>query len=262
MTTTTAPVPSTEVSAEASRPGRGRRTAVAAAALVSCALPVSFAVTITGMLVTGTEPDHRFHQVTGQGLVLVALWLGAILPLVRAGWRGERPSTAAGYRHLALVAVGVAASALSPGGGARELMAVITVPGILLWAALPLRPRLRGTVALDPVLAPLALVLAAVLLPYAVDQLALQVAATSGYHGENPHFFDMAWVTAVLAVLALLGAGIREARGLLRWVGGACSVIGGAGLVLGETVVWSASVLVLGVVTLVVASLGQSRNRP
>jgi hypothetical protein len=262
MTTTTAPVPSAEVSTGASRPGRGRRTAVALAALVSCALPVSFAVTITGMLVTGTEPDHRFHQVTGQGLVLVALWLGALLPLVRAGWRGERPSTAAGYRHLALVAVGLAASALSAGGGARELMAVVTVPGILLWAALPLRPRLRGRVVLDPVFAPLALVLAAVLLPYAVDQLALQVATTSGYHAENPHLFDMAWVTAVLAVLALVGAAVREARGLLTWVGGACSVIGAAGLVLGEPLVWSAATLVLGVVTIVVANLGPARNRP
>ena len=141
-------------------------------------------------------------------------------------------------------------------------MAVVTVTGALLWAALPVRPRLRAPVALDPVLTPLALAVAAVLVPFAVDQLQQQLVTTAGYHAENPHLFDMAWVTLVLTVLALVGAGIRQARSLLRWVGGACCVIGGAGLVLGEPVVWSASVLVLGVVTLVGASLGQSRNRP
>ena len=127
MTTTTAPVPSTEASTAASRPGRGRRAAIAVAAFVSCAIPVTFTVTITGMLVTGADTDHRFHQLTGQGLVLVALWLGALVPLVRAGWRGERPSTAAGYRLLTLVGAGVATSAVAAGGGSRALVAVIAV---------------------------------------------------------------------------------------------------------------------------------------
>ena len=152
MTTTTAPVPSTEASTGASRPSARRRAAVAVAAFLACAIPVTFTVTITAMLVTGTDADHRFHQLTGQGLVLTALWLGALLPLVRAGWRGRRPSTAAGYRHLALVGAGIAASAVAAGGGARALLAVATVTGAILWAALPLRPRLRGTVAVDPVL--------------------------------------------------------------------------------------------------------------
>src|SRR5689334_21690773 len=106
MTTTTAPVPPTEVSTGASRPRARRRIAVAAAAFVSCALPVTFTVTITAMLVTGSDVDHRFHQLTGKGLVLLALWLGSVLPLVRAGWGGRRPSTAAGYRHLAFIAAG------------------------------------------------------------------------------------------------------------------------------------------------------------
>lgn len=246
----------------ASRPSTGRRVAVVAAALVSCALPTSFAVTISAMLVTGVDADHRFHQVTGQGLLLVALWLGALVPLVRAGWRGERPSATAGYRHLAFVVVGILASLLAPGGGARELMAVITVPGALLWAALPLRPRLRGRVSVDAVLAPLALVVSALLLPYAADQLALQNATTTGLHAQNPHFFDMAWVTTVLAVLALVGASARGARSLFAWVGAGCGLIGGAGLVLGEPAAWSGGVLLVGVLALVLPHLGSSRNRP
>lgn len=255
--------PSTEApSTGFSRPGPARRAAVVVAALLSCALPTSFALNISAMLVTQTEADHRFHQLTGQGLVLVALWLGALVPLVLAGWRGERPSTAAGYRHLALVGVGLVAAAVSPGGGARELMAVVAVPGILLWAVLPLRPRLRARTALDPVLAPLALVVAAVLLPYAVDQLTLQVSTTSGYHAENPHFFDMAWVAGIVTVLALLGAVVPVVRGLHRWVGGACGVIGAAGLLLGEPVAWSGAVLALGAAALVAPRLGLARNRP
>ena len=71
-------------------------------------------------------------------------------------------------------------------------------------------------------------------MPYAVDQLALQNAATTGYHSQNPHLFDMAWVVTTLTVLALLGAVVREARGLFAWVAGACTVIGAAGLVHGR----------------------------
>jgi len=261
MTTTTAPVPSAEASTGASRPSAGRRAAVVVAAFLACALPVTFTVTITAMLVTGADDDHRFHQLTGQGLVLTALWLGALLPLARAGWRGRRPSTAAGYRHLALLGTGVAASAVAPGGGAPVLLAVATVTGAMLWAALPLRPRLRGTVSVDPVLLPLALLVGAVLMPYAVDQLALQNAVTSGLHAENPHLFDMAWTVTVLTVLALLGAVVREARSLFSWVGGACTVIGAAGLVTGESTVWSGAVLALGALSLLAPRLGRSRNR-
>jgi hypothetical protein len=252
----------TEVSpVEPSRPGRGRRTAVAVAALLSCAVPTVFAVSITAMLVTGTETDHRFHQLTGQGLVLLALWLGALVPLVVAGWRGERPSSATAYRHLAVVLVGSVLAVFSPGGGAPALLAVVAVTGALLWAALPLRPRLRAHVSLDPVLAPLALATAAVLVPYAVDQLQAQVATTTGYHAENPHLFDMAWVAGILTVLALVGAAVPRARGLFAWVGGSCSVIGAAGLALGEPVAWSAAVLVLGLLALAVPRLAVSRNR-
>jgi hypothetical protein len=261
-TTRTVSPPSTEAARTgSSRPGPVRRAVLVVAALLACALPTSFALSIGAMLLTGTEADHRFHQLTGQGLLLAALWLGALLPLVRAGWRGERPSTAAGYQHLAFVSVGLLAAAVSPGGGARALMAVVTVTGALLWAALPVRPRLRARVALDPVLTPLALAVAAVLVPFAVDQLQQQLATTAGYHAENPHLFDMAWVTLVLTVLALVGAAVPRARGLLTWAGGGCVVVGGGALVLGEPVTWSVMVLALGVLALVAPRLPSSRNR-
>ena len=70
-------------------------------------------------------------------------------------------------------------------------------------------------------LMPVALLIGAVLMPYAIDQLRLQNAATTGYHCQNPHLFDMAWLVGVVTVLALVGAVVREARGLFAWVGGA-----------------------------------------
>ena len=194
MTTTTAPVPSTEASTGASRPSARRRAAVAVAAFLACAIPVTFTVTITAMLVTGTDADHRFHQLTGQGLVLTALWLGALLPLVRAGWRGRRPSTAAGYRHLALVGAGIAASAVA--AGRWRASAPRRRRGDRRASCGRPCPSGRGCAAPSPsipVLPPLALLVGAVLMPYAVDQLALQNAATTGYHSHNPHLFDMAW---------------------------------------------------------------------
>ena len=261
MTTTTAPVPSTETSTGASRPSARRRVAVAVAALAASAIPIMFTVSITALLVTGSDADHRFHQLTGQGLILTTLWLGAVLPLARAGWHGRRPSTAAGYRHLAFMGTGLAASAVAAGGGARILLTVITVTGALLWAALPLRPRLRGTFSVDPVLTPLALIVGAVLMPYAVDQLALQNAATTGYHSHNPHLFDMAWTVTTITALALLGALVREARGLFGWVAGTCAVIGAAGLATGESTVWSVAVLALGAVSFLALRFAPSRNR-
>jgi hypothetical protein len=261
MTITTAFVPTTEASTGASRPSALRRVAVAVSAFVGCALPVTFTVTITAMLVTGTEADHRFHQLTGQGLILLALWMGSVLPLVRAGWAGRRPSTAACYRHLAFIGAGVVTSAVAGGGGSRARGAVGAVTGALVWAAIPLRPRLRGTFSVDPVLMPLALVIGAVLMPYAADQLALQNATTAGYHSQNPHLFDMAWMVTTITVLAVLGAVVRQARGLLGWVAGACTAIGAAGLATGASPAWSCAVLALGVVSCLAPRVTRSRNR-
>ena len=143
--------------------------------------------------------DDRFHQLTGQGEILFALLALPILALLRAGWHGRRPSPAAGWAHLVLALAGAACAVAAQGGGAPILMVVVGITGALLWASLPVRPRLRVHVQIDPLVMPVALVAGAVLLPYAVDQLALQNAATTGLHAENPHYFDMAWISVTLA---------------------------------------------------------------
>jgi hypothetical protein len=238
-------------------PGAIRRTAVAATGLVACALPIVFTLNISRMLLTGIESDHRFHQATGQGLVLTALWLGALVPLVRAGWAGRRPPTTAGLLHLVFVAVGAVLAAVAPGGGAPALIAVIAVPGALLWVALPQRPRLRHVVQIDPFLAPVALAAAAVFTPFAVEQLALQNAAT-GYHADNPHFWDMAWMTLTLTVTALVAAALPAARRLIWWLVGGAIVTGSAGLAFGEGASWS--LLVMGVGIAAAAAAGARRR--
>lgn len=250
--------PSSLDAEQPSRPGPARRAAIAVSGFLTCALPVVFGVNITRMLLTGVESDHRFHQATGQGLLLVALWLGAVVPLVVAGWQGRRPSTRAGLQHLAFVGVGIVCAALATGGGAPSLMAVIAVPGLLLWLALPVRPRLTGQARIDPVVMPFALAVTAFLTPYAIDQLQLQNATTGGYHAQNPHLFDMAWLTAILMVLALLAAILPAARALVGWVAGCGLGLGLAGLAFGEGTTWSLAALAFGAVGVGIALLQRS----
>ena len=231
------------------RPSTLRRVAVAAAAVVSCAMPVVFTANITRMLLTGVDADHRFHQATGQGLVLFALWLGPLIGMVRAGWRGRRPASALGWLHVIFVATGLVCSAIAPGGGAPFLTGVIAVTGALLWLALPHRPRLRVAVQVHPVFAPVALLGAAVLTPYAVTQLAAQNDVSAGYHAINPHLFDMGWMAMCLVGCALVAALSPALRGLLTWFAAAVCVTGAAGLAFGEPTLWSAVTLGLAVVS-------------
>jgi hypothetical protein len=229
-------------------PSRRRRVALVAVGFLSCALPIVFTLNISRMLVVGELSGHRFHQLTGQGLLLFLLWFAGLVPLLRAGWVGRRPSTAAGLLHLTFVGVGLASSVAAPGGGAPILTGVIAVTGALVWAALPVRPRLRTGLRVDPLLAPLALLMAALQTPYAVGQVALQNRAT-GHHAQNPHYFDMAWLVMVVVVLGLLGAVVPVARRLSLWSAAVATGTGMAGVALGESLPWSVSTLVLGLVT-------------
>jgi hypothetical protein len=249
-----APVAATPVR----RPTRLRRTALVATGLLTCALPVVFTIGSTWELVTGEPAEHRFHQLTGQGLLLCALWLGGLVPLLRAGWSGRRPSSAAGLLHLAFMATGVVAAAAATGGGAPALVGLVVVFGGLLWLVLPVRPRLRLPVQVDPVLTPLALVTAAVATPYVLDQIALQNAAT-GLHAQNPHYFDMAWMVSTLVVVAILGAVVPAVR-RLALVGGMGLVWTGAmGLLLDSDRPWTGVLLALGV-SLTIAAARRGRG--
>ena len=126
------------------RPSVGRRVAVGAAAFLSCTLPATFAVSITYQLAAGIEADHRFHQVTGQGLLLCAFWLGGLLPLVRAGWRGVAPSVGASLQSVAVAGTALLVAAFAPGAGGLALAVLCAVSTALLWVALPVRPRLQS----------------------------------------------------------------------------------------------------------------------
>ena len=203
------------------RPGVARRTALAVTGFLACALPTVWTVNLTRFLVTGELSEHRFHQLTGQGLLLTTLWLGALVPLLVAGWSGRRPSSAAGALHLLFAGSGAVCAAAATGGGAPALVVVIVLTGGLLWLALPARPRLRLPVRVDPLLMPVALVTAAVSTPYVLDQVALQNAAT-GHHAQNPHFFDMAWLVSTLVLAAVVAAAVPAVRRL--------GLVAGAGL--------------------------------
>ena len=243
-------------------PSRGRRAVLAVTGVLACALPVVFTVNVTRMLLTGELSDHRYHQATGQGEILFALWLVPVLLMLRAGWHGRRPHAAIGLQHVALAGSGALAAAVAPGGGAPFLVAVLIGTGVLLWAALPKRPRLRLEVRIDPLLAPIALVGCALLVPYAVDQLALQNAATTGMHASNPHFFDQAWIAITLAVTALLAAVLPAARRAMVGVALALVVLGTAGLAFGEDVALHAGLLATGVVAAAASTAVRRRSAP
>ncbi len=235
-------VPSTT----ASSPGALRRTALVVTGFLAGALPIIWSVNLTRFLVTGELSEHRYHQLTGQGLLLTTLWLAAVVPLILAGWSGRRPSSAAGVLHLAFVGTGLACAAAATGGGAPALLVLISVTGGLLWLALPVRPRLRLPVRVDPLLTPLALVTAAVCTPYVLDQIDLQNAAT-GHHAQNPHFFDMAWLVCILVVLALAAATVPAVRRLGVLAGAGLAWTGAMGVLLDVERTWSVAVLVAGV---------------
>ena len=167
--TTLAPAPTPPLA----RPSVPRRVAVIGTGVLACALPTMWGISTVGELVTGAERDHLFHQLTGQGLLLSALWLGALVPLLVAGWRGARPSTAAGLAHVAVVVGAAVAAALAPGNGGAIVAAIALGTGALVWVALPQRPALTAS-GLDPVLAPLALASAALFAPFVVSEAALQ----------------------------------------------------------------------------------------
>lgn len=231
-------------------PSSVRRTGIAVAGVLAGLVPTVFGLNLTRMLLTGELADHQFHQLTGQGLILCALWIGGPLAIVRAGWTGRRPSTAAGLLHLSFALGGLVTAFFAPGGGLPLLMAPIVLTGLLVWAAVPLRPRLTGLVRqVDPVLTPIALLAAAFYTPYAVAQVGLQNVAT-GHHAQNPHFSDMAWTVVVLVVLAALGAVLPVARGLVAVTGAGSVVIGVGGLAFGEGTAWSLTALALGAVAL------------
>jgi hypothetical protein len=244
--------------AATTRPSALRRVALAATGFLTLALPVVFTVNLSRMLLTGVESSHQFHQATGQGLFLCAIWLGALIPLVRAGWSGRRPSSGAAYRHLAFIGSGAVCAVAATGGGAPILVGVIAVTGALLWWALPVRPRLRSVVQVDAVMAPVALLSAAFFTPYAITQIGLQNAAT-GHHAQNPHFFDMAWMVVTLTVLAGLSALLPAVRSLMWWVAAGTVVLGVAGLAFGESTTWSLLALGLG---LLAAAAAAFRTRP
>jgi hypothetical protein len=256
MTTTSAAAAPTSPRPSVPRPSLPRRLALAVTGVPALALPLVWGLGSLVELLTGHEADHRFHQVTGQGVLLGVLWALGPVALLLAGWRGRQPAAWAGPAHLAFVIATAVAAAFVPGDGVVPLAGVVVVTGALLWWALPVRPPVRGTVTgLDPVLTPVALVATALFAPYVLAQRTLQ-ADRHDEHAAMTHYFDMAWVSLAVVALLLIAASCRGARPLTVPAGAGCLVIGSAGLLLldhGTT--WSAGVVALGVAVLAAGRL-------
>jgi hypothetical protein len=241
VTTTLAQLDRTPV-----RPSALRRTAIAATGVLACLLPTVWTAGVVAELVTGAERDHLFHQFTGQGLMLGALWLGGLLPLLIAGWRGVRPSPVAAALHLAVVAGAVVAAALSPGNGGLVVAGIVVVTGALVWTALPLRPRVVPS-GVDAVLAPLALAAAALFVPFVIGEAGLQN-AMHDEHADFSHNFDMVWIGVALVLAAVAAATLPAARRLALWAMVGIAVVGGARFTFTPDTTWSLLTAGLGLV--------------
>jgi hypothetical protein len=197
------------------RRSAGRTVAMALTALLACVIPIVWGINTAVQLATGTEADHRFHQLTGQGLVLSAVWLSGLIPIITAGWRRRRPDPGVVTQHLCLVATAAVSGVLAPQGGGLFVAGLALVTSALLWWALPVPVTLRNpTDRLDPVAAPLALLGSALLIAYAVAELRLQ--RTSGdEHALVAHYFDMSWLALTAALALLAGAALGRHRPML-----------------------------------------------
>jgi hypothetical protein len=242
----------------ASRPSALRRSALALTGVAAGALPLAWGISSLVQLVTGAEPEHRFHQLTGQGVLLAVLWLGALLPLLVAGWRGRRPAPAAAVAHVALVVGVVIAGLLAPGNGGLLLAGIVVVTGGLIWLALPVRPG-RPAARLDPLLAPAALAAAALYAPFVIDQAARQ-RAFADEHARMSHYFDMAWLGTLVVLLLVAAALIPAARRLALAAGASSVVIGLARLVFTSDGTWSWLAAAVGVVAVGAALASAARG--
>lgn len=228
---TVTPTPHPETGTAPARPrlSVGRGAALAGTTFLTCALPTVWGVNTVVQLLTGTESDHLFHQLTGQGLVLSALWLAGLVPLVVAGWRRRSPSPDAAVQHTGFVLAALLAGVAAPQNGALSVAVIALCGALLLWWALPAPVRWRVPGAgLDPFAAPLALLGSALLVPYAIMTVGMQH-HDHNEHAEMAHYFDMAWISMAAIALMLAGAALGRLR-LLVTGGGVLAAIGAAGL--------------------------------
>lgn len=243
------------------RPSVQRRVAVGVTGFLAGALPLMWGAGSLLELVGGNQPDHRFHQVTGQGVLLAVLWLYGVLRVAAAGWRGRRPSAPAALGHLAFVAATALTAATVPGEGVVAVAAIVAVTGGLLWLAVPQRPWLRGLKpALDPMLAPVALLGAALYTPFVLAQRTLQ-ATSHDEHAQLTHYFDMAWVCLAIVALGAVAALVPAGRRLAVLAGAGTVVIGVARLAFVGEVAWSLAAVGLGLAGIALALL-RTRVRP
>jgi hypothetical protein len=191
---------------QTTRRSRGARAGRAVALVVAGALPLVWSIAAVVAFVGGDDGgEHRFHDLTGVGVVLGVLWLGAVLGLARRGDR--RPAALA-----QLLGIGVAATvATALAGESPVLPVIVLLPGLVLLALRADRAELRR-LRPSPAIAALTIAAAVPLIPYAVGQAHLQ-AATHDAHASLEHYFDMAWIALAMPITAGVAAlGIRGWR--------------------------------------------------
>ena len=234
------------------RPSRLRRAGLVAAGFLACALPAVWTISITRMLRTASSTSTASTSSPARGCCSPrsgsAAWSAAPRRLVRPppvlGRRSAPPDLHGDRRRP---------RGRRPRRRCARPRRVVVVTGALLWLALPVRPRLRLPVQVDPLLTPLALVAAAVATPYVLDQVALQNAATGSPRAE-PALLRHGLAGHILVVVGILGAVLPAVRRLGIVAGAGLAWTGAMGVLLGADRPWTVAMLVLGVAMTVAAA--------
>ena len=197
---------------------RAARIATAISLAAAAALPLTWGIAAAASFISGDDGGmHRFHDLTGTGIVLAILWLGAVARLAR----GSDRHPAALLQLLSVPLTAAAATVLS--GESPVVPVVVAVPALALLALHGDRAALR-VIRPNAAVAALAVGAAVPLTLYAVGQGHTQSVSTDA-HAQMEHYFDMAWIALLIpATTAVAALGVRG----WRWAAGCAAA--GAGL--------------------------------
>ncbi len=233
-------------------PGDGRTRLIRGLAWFMAVSAVLFGLVTVGFGVV--SPDQRIHAVHNAVVASLLLILSAppVIAVARRPDRALRPL-------VILAAVGVA-------GIATMLLSLsldpFTLPFVILigvlWAILPSR---RGAVPSERPSLPMAIVVVALalgLVPYALDQAALQRTDGGSEHARFFHWVEASFYAVAIVLLAALGAWKPSGFRMAAWLAGsALAVLGAASVLLPDfpsaltsVLAWAALVLGLAFVAL------------
>jgi len=240
--------------------GRLRALRILASVMAIAAVGFGLFTAVFGLVNPDQEP-HAFHNAVVASLLIVL----SAPPVIAVARHPEAPTrplvmlTAIGIAALATMAMSLTLDPFT--------MPFVVLVGVL-WVLAPSHAEAFPAGRPSVVLLGLTLIVAVILVPYAVGQAELQRTDHASEHAAFFHWVEMSFYAVAIPMLGLV-AGLRPtAYSLAAWCAGiALVVLGIASLLLGEYVsalpsLQAIGVLAFGVVILVAAGVWSRTTRP